>query len=525
MTVSSLNRRRFLSAIGAVGGFAVTSLAAPFVARGTGSRPIFTSGVQSGDVDQNSAVVWTRVDRPSRIAIEYSTRESFSSPVRLPAVDVGPQTDFALKALLPGLPADQTIFYRFVATDLQDINAVSAAVSGELRTAPVEKRGVRFGWSGDTAGQGWGIDDEGMRTYSTIAAHRPDFFIHSGDTIYADNPIPDEIALRGGGVWKNRVVTDEKREVARTLDEFRGQWKYNLLDRNVRDFNAVCPVFYQWDDHEVLNNWSPSTELDHDPRYLGLSVSELAARSARAFHEMTPIRHIAAEPGRVFRKLSYGPLLDVFFVDLRSYRGPNTSGLDRTLSDRSRIFGARQLAWLKRELARSDATWKVIACDMPVGLTIWDDYGRKLGSESIANGDDGHPLGRELEFADLLRFIRDAGIGNIVWLTADVHYTAAHYYDPAKAVFKEFLPFWEFVSGPLHSGTYAPQVLDKTFGPEVRFVKAAPGGVEQNLPPSAGLQFFGLVDIDPQSEQMTVRLMDRNDNRLWSVTLDPMVIG
>ena len=40
--------------------------------------------------------------------------------------------------------------------------------------------------------------------------------------------------------------------------------------------------------------------------------------------------------------------------------------------------------------------------------------------------------GRELEIADLLRFIKIAGITNTVWLTADVHYTAAHYYDPVE---------------------------------------------------------------------------------------------
>ena len=43
-----------------------------------------------------------------------------------------------------------------------------------------------------------------------------------------------------------------------------------------------------------------------------------------------------------------------------------------------------------------------------------------------------------------------------------------------------------------------------------------------NLPPSAGFQFFGLVDIDATTEQMTVRLMDRDDSELYKVTLDPV---
>lgn len=44
----------------------------------------------------------------------------------------------------------------------------------------------------------------------------------------------------------------------------------------------------------------------------------------------------------------------------------------------------------------------------------------------------------------------------------------------------------------------------------------------QNLPPSAGLQFFGLVDIDGATEQLTVRLLNRDDKELYKITLDPV---
>ena len=236
----------------------------------------------------------------------------------------------------------------------------------------------------------------------------------------------------------------------------------------------------------------------------------------RAFQEMTPIRYMPTEPGRIFRKIAYGPLLDVFFVDLRSYRTANRGTTDNGL------FGWRQADWLQREMLKSTATWKVIACDMPLGVVIWDDYGNKLGYEGVADGLNGPPAAREREFAGLLTFMRDNAIHNVVWLTADVHYTAAHHYDPSRAKFQEFNPFWEFVSGPLHSGTYGPKPLDSTFGPEVRFIKASAGGIDSNLPPSAGLQFFGLVDINGASEEMTVRLMDREDQELWRVVLPPV---
>ena len=66
-------------------------------------------------------------------------------------------------------------------------------------------------------------------------------------------------------------------------------------------------------------------------------------------------------------------------------------------------------------------------------------------------------------------------IRNVVWVTGDVHYAAAHHYDPQRARFKEFDPFWEFVAGPLHAGTFGPNDLDGTFGPELRFSSVKPG--------------------------------------------------
>ena len=361
-----------------------------------------------------------------------------------------------------------------------------------------------------------------MKTYATMLTHRPDFFIHSGDTIYADGPMKEEVDLPDGSKWVNRVLIDEKRKVAETLDEFRGQWKYNLMDDHLRAFNAEVPMFCQWDDHEVMDNWSPSKDLSGDDRYTVKSVPLLSARAARAFHEMTPISYFPAEPGRVYRKIAYGPLLDVFFLDMRTYRGPNGPSMQTELTPDARILGEAQVKWLKQALADSTATWKVIASDMPLGLIVWDNWQNQSGAEAVANGDNGPAKGRELEIGDLLRFIKNAGIDNTVWLTADVHYAAAHYYDPSRAAFQDFDPFWEFVSGPLHAGTFGPNALDMTFGPELKFVKAPTAEQGANLPPSMGLQFFGVVDIDGDTEQMTVRLIDRDDNELYAVTLDPV---
>lgn len=512
-----ISRRRFLTTAAAGGITAASGIATPYLSRAA-DRPMVSHGVQSGDVTTDSGVVWARADRPAQLMVEVSTTESFKDARALPPINAMPESDFTAKMLVEDLPSDQTIFYRARFRDLSHINIVGEPVVGRFRTAPASRRDVSFVWGGDVAGQGWGInpDDGGMLTFASMRKHNPDFLIHSGDTIYADGVIPSEVNLANGKVWKN-ITIPEKAKVAETLDEYRAAHKYNFLDDNVRAFNAEVPIFVQWDDHEVTNNWSLSKQLP--ATYKERDITLLAARAAKAFHEMYPMRESIVEPGRVYRTINYGPHVDVFMLDERSYRGPNGENQQTSYGPDAYFIGPEQLAWLKRELLKSKATWKVIASDMPLSIIVYDDATAKKGSEAFAQG-DGPVRGREFEIADLLRFIKTAGIRNTVWLTADVHYTAANYYNPDKAQFQDFEPFWEFVSGPFHAGTFGPGEMDNTFGPEVRFVKA-PGADRQNLPPSEGMQFFGHVKVEGTTGQMTVTLRDRADTALWSITLDP----
>jgi alkaline phosphatase D len=105
-----------------------------------------------------------------------------------------------------------------------------------------------------------------------------------------------------------------------------------------------------------------------------------------------------------------------------------------------------------------------------------------------------------------------------MWITADVHYCAAHFYDPAKVAFTDFSPFLEFVAGPMNAGTFGPNKLDMTFGPTAVFQRAPPTA---NASPFAGFQFFGEVTIDPQSKAMTVELLDLNGVSQFKKLLAP----
>ncbi|HEY7649553.1 MAG TPA: alkaline phosphatase D family protein [Methylomirabilota bacterium] len=516
-----VSRRHFLSTGLLAGG----ALAAPAWLRGPvfaqtseAARPGVPWGVQSGDATPSSAVVWSATDRPARMLVEYSTDERFSGARRLVGPAALPETGYTAKVVLADLPSGREVFYRVVFQDLGDLKTLSAPVTGRLRTAPAEARDVSFVWSGDTAGQGWGINREwgGMKIYEAMRGLASDFFVHSGDMIYADGPIKTEVALPGGAVWKN-LTTEAKSKVAETLEEFRGNYQYNLMDENVRRFGAEIAQYVQWDDHEVTNNWFHERILEDD-RYKVKSCALLASRARRAMFEFTPIAVDAQDHERVYRAVHRGPLLDLFMLDMRSYRGPNTENRQTTLPDEARILGAAQSQWLKRALHASRATWKVIAADMPLGLVVYHDASRKWGSEAVAQG-DGPALGRELEIADLLRFIKQNDIGNVVWITADVHYCATHLYEPARAQFTDFAPFYEFVSGPLHAGGFGPNELDNTFGPRVVFTKHPSG--RANTPPTEGGLYFGHVKIDGRTQAMTVTHRDLAGTALHETQLTP----
>ncbi|MCC5037203.1 alkaline phosphatase D family protein [Streptomyces sp. WAC 00631] len=492
-------------------------VAAPAQARS--GRPAARWGVQTGDVTASSGLVWVRSDRPARMIVETSATESFRNVRRRTGPLLGPGTDFTGTTPLQGLPAGQEIHYRVLLADPDDPRRTGEPVYGSFRTAPARRRqGVRFLWSGDLAGQGWGINPDrgGLPIFDEMLRRDPDFFLNSGDTVYADGPIQPAVTLPDGRVWRN-VTTEEKSKVAETLDEYRGAFRYNLLAENLRRFNARVPGLVQWDDHEVVNNWYPG-EILTDDRYTEKRVDVLAARSRRAFAEYFPVRTLRPDgDGRLHRVVRHGPLLDVFVIDMRTYRNANSPG--RQPREEQGILGREQLAWLKRELSRSRAVWKVIASDMPLGLVVADG---SADFEAVAQGDPGAPLGRELQIAELLRHIGHHRITGTVWLTADVHYTAAHHYEPSRAAFQDFAPFWEFVSGPLNAGGFPAVGLDATFGPEQVFVKAPD---RANVSPLEGGQHYGEVEIDGDSGALTVRLIEEGGRVLFTKVLQPGLVG
>lgn len=472
-------------------------------------RPTLTHGVAAGDVRGDGALIWARSDSPATLIVETASTDSFTNPTRHVGGLLTPDTDGTGRLRLTGLPSGEQVHYR-VSVESED-GATSEPVTGMFRTAPSAPGDIRLQWSGDTAGQGFGINPDlgGMTIFDTMASRDPHLFLHSGDVVYADGPLEETVELPDGRIWRN-VVTEAKSAVAQTLDEYRGQYAYNLTDENYLRFNSSVAQIVQWDDHETVNNWYPGEILDLE-QYSEKNVDVLAARAFQAFHEWNPLDPAEAVDGRVHRTIPYGPLLDVFVLDMRTYKDVNGANVGAS----GQVLGAEQTRWLIDELSSSTATWKIIAADLPIGLVVPDG---DTAFEGVANGDPGMPSGRESEIAQVLSAVKARGITGTVWLTADVHYTAAHHYSPARATFTDFDEFWEFVSGPLNAGGFGPNDLDGTFGPEAVFVHAPP---EANASPMEGFQHFGEVFIDGDTREMRVELLDATGAVLFTQVLAP----
>lgn len=423
-------------------------------------------------------MIWSRSSGPGRLIVTVPAGASGQTrEVKGPWAT--PDTDFTAKVDLRGLQAGRD--YEYVVEFEGADGKRGERATGHFSTPSMKSEATSFVWTGDTAGQGWGINPDlgGMVAYRAMQATRPDFFIHSGDNVYADGPIAATVTEPDGQIWRN-LVTDEVAKVAETLKEFRGRYRYNQLDENIKAMYAEVPVLAQWDDHEVTNNWYPGEILD-DPRYTEKRLDVLSARGRQAFLENIPM----TQPS-IYRHIPRGAMLDVFMLDMRKFKEANTPGLETTRVD---FLGGPQVEWLLRGLEKSKATWKVIAADMPIGLIVPDG----ANIEAIAQGDPGAPKGREIEMAYLLSEIKRRKIRNVVWLTADVHYCAEHFYDPNKAAFTDFDPFYEFVAGPISAGGFGPNQLENTFGPQLGYINT-PDYVNQS-PRNQKKMFFGHVDI------------------------------
>jgi len=129
--MARISRRAFLSSVALAG---VSILARGVSQRGPGAqgtapalvtsdntRPSIPYGIASGDVTNDTAIIWSRTNKPSRMLVEYATTDSFTHARRVPGPAALAVSDFTVRVELTDLPAGQEIFYRVLFQDLADL--------------------------------------------------------------------------------------------------------------------------------------------------------------------------------------------------------------------------------------------------------------------------------------------------------------------------------------------------------------------------------------------------------------------
>lgn len=421
---------------------------------------VFDAGVAAGAVREDSAVLWVHTNREESITGQIALSEDFAAIVN--QADFSTREDRALNAQwrVDGLAPDTRYFYRFV-------NGSESSRVGTLTTAPAgdQARSFSFVLSGDSDGtriDGTASYNE-FETLAAAADDKPGLFLYIGDTVYADS---------GAG------------EVAETLDAYQAKYQENRGYDALRDLLAVAPVVAMFDDHEIHSDFAG--QRDDSARYVA---------AVRAFSDYFPLAaerpdwDSASGPTdgpRFYHSFSWGAAAEFFILDGRSYRsgkaegrcilgdaGPDrfpTLGRDApseggrelrrlvghpeetnrdclaAIDDPERtLLGADQKSWFKEALRGSTARFKFVVNSVPIQQVFVQPYDRWEGFAA--------------ERREILEFIRDEGIENVIFLSTDLHGNLIN--DVYIDVLEGGDPIArEVVAGPVATGTFRKKIVD-----------------------------------------------------------------
>jgi len=407
-----MDRREFLRA-GAAGALILGGVPVDAWAR-RGRRPpaiplagdgAFAEGVASGAPKPRGIQLWTRLsgagEGDRRLRLEVARDREFRRTVARRDVVARAGRDGTVRVRVEGrraLAPGEEYFYRFATRR-------SHSEVGRFRTlAPPDSREpVRIAFFSCQDWQaGW------------YGAHRVmageddlDLVVCLGDYVYERNfytgPRRDTLGANGDG------------EV-QTLDEYRAKYRLYKSDADLRAMHAAHPFVGIWDDHEVEDNYArdqPGSETEH----VRVPFLQRRANGYRAWDEYMPFDFVGRGT-RIHRSFRVGRNAEVFLLDQRQYRDDQPCGDSLTTpcpeaeTEPRRYLGDAQKAWFKRALQASGARWKLVAnqlmvmsLDAPNGVAVnkdsWDGYG--------------------VERREVLGHVRDRRIGDVAFLTGDIH--------------------------------------------------------------------------------------------------------
>lgn len=438
----------------------------------------FTLGVASGEPDQTSVVLWTRL-APNPLADdglggmtgnnevlwELATDERFRSIVRRGRAATNADMGYAVHVEAAGLRPGWEYFYRFRAGRY-------LSETGRTRTAP----------PAGTLGSGLAMSfascsqyEHGYFTaYRHLAADEPDVILHLGDYLY-EYTANTYVSPTGN-------VRDHRGPETESLANYRQRHAQYRTDADLRAAHAVAPWLVVPDDHEVDNNWAG--DVYERPEIPQPDFIQRRARAFRAYYENMPLRPRSKPNGsaiQLYRKVAWGSLVNFHMLDTRQYRDDQACGdgwkVCEDAKDPARtLTGPDQEAWLLENFRSSTARWDVLGQqvffarrDSATGANSMDAWDGYQGSQDrVAQG------------------WVDAGVRNPVVLTGDVHThwandLKANYADPDSAVIGTELVCSSITSGGNGADSDPAQHPDLLRNPHIKFRNAQRGYVRTKL--------------------------------------------
>lgn len=305
------------------------------------AQPYMATGFKIGEVTHHSAIVWVRTTAVEQASpLEWGSAPGMEARVSISAEALGSDTlylsrtrltsadsDYSTQLELHGLEPDMEYKLRVVASNIDDGSGIYV-LTGAFRTAPTPDQDVGVDFTVVTCQDLPTIDAgaNGFKAYKAMHNLAPDFFVHTGDIVYYDHrPEIDPI----------------------DVEKARQMWHEAWLFGYSKDFLQNVSSYWMKDDHDTLVNdcWPGQT-------FGNLTFSE----GLELFREQVPMgRH-------TYRTVRWGKRLQVWFLEGRDYRSPNTmpDGPDKT------ILGYTQKQWLEETLRASHATFKIVISPTPV---------------------------------------------------------------------------------------------------------------------------------------------------------------
>ncbi len=450
-----------------------------------------------GEVGPDRALLWVQGDGPGELRLKAAGKPE-------QGLRLDPAADFSAKVELAALTPDTAYRYRLVARDNPRVR-----LSGRFVTAPAaaDPAPLSFAWGGCLGGQNaCRAADRGYPIFETIRQAEPDFFIGLGDMIYADTACLDQ------GLFGNPQIPGPATP-ATDLAGFRAHWRYNRADLGQRALLGSRPYYAVWDDHEVVNDFGPLH--DAPPAEAAAEAEHLMPAGLAAFLEQNPLRPAANTPLRLYRKHRWGRHLELFLLDTRQYRDSNAEADDP--QHPKTLLGREQRTWLEQGLSASDATWKLVVSSVP--LSVPTGFPPENGRDGWSGVDQ--DTGFQQEARGILRYARDAGVRNMLWIATDAHFAAAYRYRPFPET-PDF-SFHEVVTGPLSALPLPDPGFDASLGTEQLF-SHAPESLDQVFAaqPAQALEWFnfGHARIDAQG-RLRIEVINAKGARVAELELTP----